>query len=191
MEQLNLYEKDYESLTQLTILVDSLIRVQEDIKRYDLKLKTLKEKEKLTSECLIPELMQEYDIPNLTHAGYNISIQDIIAASIKSEKTILGSINENEERNKKNEALAYIVNSGGGSIIKKRIEVDIGKAPNEIVNDIKNYCISLGYEPFVEENVHNMTLKSFLKEKLEEGDNIPADALNLYLGKKAKLKIVK
>lgn len=104
---------------------------------------------------------------------------------IKIDKFYNAKIPEGRE----DEAFAWLEETGNDVIIKSELSASFGKGEEEkkkreaAVNALRD-----AHVPFKEKRgVHPMTLKSFVKETMEAGENIPQDLFGVYVGHRAKL----
>lgn len=74
-------------------------------------------------------------------------------------------------------------------IIKTAVSLAFGKGENEAVKKAMEALAEAGFEPSVSETVHPQTLKSFVKEQLEAGTNIPLETFGVYEYKVAKIAL--
>lgn len=74
-------------------------------------------------------------------------------------------------------------------IIKTAVSLAFGKGETDAVKKAMEVLAEAGFEPNVSENVHPQTLKSFVKEQLEAGTNIPLETFGVYEYKVAKIAL--
>ena len=178
--------------TDLNRYVKQLIALRNEIKTKQDDLKCIEKEERKISGIDIPEIMQEMGISSYTHESTNsfVAVKPFISASLKSEKAILKSGDPASEKNKKEEALQYIRSiPGAESIIKHELKVELKKIDTETLEQVKDFLQNRNFYYEIDETVHNATLKSFLNERLASNEHIPADAFNLFIGKKTFIKI--
>lgn len=76
-------------------------------------------------------------------------------------------------------------------IIKTNVGVDFGKGEIEDARKAVEALEAIGAHPTMARNVHPATLKSFVKERLEKGDNIPIDTFSIFEFTVAKITLPK
>jgi len=123
----------------------------------------------------IPELMEGLGMDSFKMSdGREVTVDNKINASISAEN--------------KPAAFAWLREHEFDGIIKTNVDVAFGKGEAADAEKAAAVLREAGFEPSVAENVHPMTLKSFVKERLEEGDEIPTDVFGIYEFKEAKIK---
>ena len=85
-------------------------------------------------------------------------------------------------------ALAWLRSSGNGDIIKNSVVCQFGKGEDDIANLLAEELRKKGLHPEQKTFVHPMTLKSFVKERIESAQPIPMDLLGVYVGNKTVIK---
>lgn len=76
-------------------------------------------------------------------------------------------------------------------IIKTGLTLSFGKGEQDAVKKAMETLHEAGFEPSVAENVHPQTLKSFVKEQLEAGTNLPLETFGVFEYKVAKIALPK
>src|SRR3990172_1846412 len=142
----------------------------------------------------IPEIMNELGIAEFTtNDGTKIKKEPWLACSIPTQN----AINDQKDPGKKVEltsrriaAFQWLHDVGASAIISNEVVVDIPKGKKDQAEELKLALNEIGLDWIEEETVHPQTLKSFLKQKLEMGKNVPEVAFGLVTGEKAKFKQV-
>lgn len=126
----------------------------------------------------IPELMEGLGMDSFKMSdGREVTVDNKINASITAEH--------------KPAAFLWLRDNNFDGIIKTNVDVSFGKGESADAEKAAELLREAGFEPSVAENVHPMTLKSFVKERLEEGDEIPTEVFGIYEFKEAKIKLPK
>lgn len=76
-------------------------------------------------------------------------------------------------------------------IIKTGLTLSFGKGEQDAVKKAMETLHEAGFEPSVSEGVHPQTLKSFVKEQLEAGTNLPLETFGVFEYKVAKIALPK
>lgn len=76
-------------------------------------------------------------------------------------------------------------------IIKTNVAASFGKGEMENAKKAVEALEAAGFHGSMERNIHPATLKSFVKERLEAGDNIPVDVFGIFEFKQSKIKLPK
>lgn len=163
-------------LTEITQLGKSLAEIDQDILQAEAEVSNLKQKRKHIAEELMPELMNKYGLKLIQlDDGRKIRVDNFVDARIKNPEV----------------AFNWLRDTNNDSIIKNQITVTLGR--NE---DVKAQAIlnTLQREHDVTADakisVHNMTLKSFCRDALENpelAESLPREAFGIYEGQRAKI----
>ena len=175
------FEKDQEEVLDRTENITSLadqvkkLRDLEDQLKVDEEL--LKDKkrdiEKISGE-IIPTLLSEMGLSSLKLAdGSAVDVKPYYAANISS----------------KNREAAYnwLRENGLGDIIKNEISVSFGQNEDNKAATYANLAKSQGFEPTQKLKVEPMTLKALVRERIENGKEMPMDIFNVFVGNRTKL----
>jgi hypothetical protein len=92
-----------------------------------------------------------------------------------------------EER--KPAAHAWLRENEFDGIIKTNLSLAFGKGEQEAVAKAQKVLAEAGFDAAVSESVHNQTLKSFIKEQLAEGTDIPLETFGVFEFKQAKIAL--
>lgn len=88
-------------------------------------------------------------------------------------------------------ALAWLEENNFDGIVKTSLSVAFGKGEKEDMEKAKTALAEAGFLPDLNQGVHPATLKSFVKERLEKGDNIPIDTFSIFEFTIAKITLPK
>jgi len=66
--------------------------------------------------------------------------------------------------------------------------VRFGRGEDELCDRLKNLLGEQGFPLEQAEKVEPMTLKAFVKEQIERGNEIPLDLFGVFVGQRAKIK---
>lgn len=88
-------------------------------------------------------------------------------------------------------AFAWLREHNFDGLIKTKVGADFGKGESSMADAAVKALRDAGFEPSVDESVHPMTLKSFVKERLEEGEELPLDTFGVHEFKEARIKLPK
>ena len=167
---------EHNDLIEITQLGKSLAELDSDILEAEAEVSNLKQKRKHIAEELMPELMNKYGLKLIQlDDGRKIRVDNFVDARIKNPEV----------------AFNWLRDTNNDSIIKNQITVTLGR--NE---DVKAQAIlnTLKREHDVDADakisVHNMTLKSFCRDALEDpelAESLPREAFGIYQGQRAKI----
>ena len=180
MNQIN-FEKDQEevldrteNLTSLANQVKTLRNLEDQVKTDEELLKDKKkELERLSGE-VIPTLLSEMGISSLKLAdGSAVDVKPYYAANI--------SLKNREE------AYNWLRSNGLGDIIKNEITVSFGKDEDNKATTYVNLAKGQGYQPTQKLKVESSTLKALVRERIENGKDMPTDIFNVFVGNRTKI----
>ena len=89
----------------------------------------------------------------------------------------------------KNREAAYnwLRENGLGDIIKNEVSVSFGKNEDNKAAEYANLAQSRGFQPTQKMKVEPMTLKALVRERIENGKDMPMDIFNVFVGNRTKL----
>lgn len=154
------------------------IELDEAVKGYELAMKAAKQRLHQLRTVKIPEAMAEAGIGDLfsMDSGHTIKLKQFVSGSLPKEPE------------KRDLAMKVLAQHGGASLIKTAIGMNFAKGESHTASLLAERLRREGYEVEVKEDVHAMSLQSFAREKLREGDELPLDTLGLYAGTSADIK---
>jgi hypothetical protein len=153
---------------------NKLLDVQKQISNAEEQVKKLKEAETLLSEQTIPNLMQQAGIRELKlEDGSAVSIKPSYYASIKTEHT--------------QAAFQWLRENGFSDLIKNKVTLSFGSNEDEEALNVLNQFQQKGYNVEQAQKVESMTLKTFVKEQIQEGKSVPVDLFGVYVANKTKI----
>jgi hypothetical protein len=171
-------EEDFKAepvtLERLTKLAEEARQLEKDIDAASVDL--AEKQDKLTNilRNIIPSAMEELGMKNFTLADESkVEIKDHINASITEQN--------------KPRAFAWLTEHGFDGIIKTKVASEFGKGEIDDARKALSALQEAGFTGTLDQNVHPMTLKSFVKEQLEEGNSIPLDVFGVFEFKEAKI----
>jgi hypothetical protein len=158
----------------LSDLVRKLRHIDEAIDKTEQGLKGLKqERQKLTTE-LIPGVMDEMGVDRLDVDGVAVTRKLIVSASISED---------NREK-----AFGWLRDNGLDDIIKNDVTVSFGRGEDNAAKNAVGILREQGFDPDVKTHIHPMTLKAFVKERVEDGKPIDLDLFGAYVVNAAEIR---
>ena len=128
---------------------------------------------KITDEQL-PEALEEMGLQKFTLTdGAEISVKPIYAASIPVDR--------------REEAFQWLRDHEFGDLVKNNVTVTFGRGEDTIAKEFVGLCGSKGFVPSQTEKVEPMTLKAWLRERVEAGDPIPLDLFGAFISQRATI----
>ena len=167
VEQIDSAKKLSDKVIELKDLEDEILNAEASIKK-------LKEKALQLSAVEIPAMMDEMQITKLKlKDGESVEIKKIYGASIPVDQ--------------KEEAFQWLRNNGLGDLIKNEITVTFGMGEDNKAVSYADLARGHGFEPTQKVGVSPMSLKAMVRERLESGQDVPADLFKPYEGNQTKI----
>jgi len=180
MNQIN-FEKDQEEILDRTEGVDRLATKIKDLQTLENEIDALEDRIKNTKRNLetlsgdvIPTMMAEMGLTQLKLMdGSSVDVKPYYAANISL----------------KNREAAYnwLRSNGLGDIIKNEITVSFGRDEDNKATTYVNLAKGQGYQPTQKLKVEPMTLKALVRERIENGKDMPTDIFNVFVGNRTKI----
>lgn len=132
---------------------------------------------KLTDQDL-PGLMQEFGLQSFTlDDGSKVEIKVTYGGHIKVED--------------RPAAFSWLRDNGHGDIIKNAVSVLFGAGEDSKASALLGELGSMGYAAEQKEDVHSSTLKAWVKERVELGEEFPMHLFGAWVGQRATIKATK
>jgi|TARA_R110002020_G_scaffold154730_4_gene335402 hypothetical protein len=162
--------------------LDAVAKLASQAADHESMIEQLEEKIKLAKAALhkitdeqLPEALEEMNLQNFTlKDGSEISVKPIYSASIPKDR--------------KDEAFDWLREEGFGDLVKNNITVTFGRGEDTNALEFQDLARSNGFEPVQLEKVEPMTLKGWLRERVEAGHAIPLDLFGAYISQRATIK---
>ena len=167
LDSVNEGKKLSEQVVKLQKLEDEVLAKEEE-------LKELKRKAELLSGEVIPTMMQEMNISTLKLAdGSSVEVKPVYGASIPVAK--------------KEQAYNWLRENGLGDLIKNEVTVAFGRNEDNKAIAYANLAQGQGYQPVQKLKVEPMTLKALVRERIENGLDMPSELFNVFSGNRTKI----
>jgi len=179
-----------DNMKKLSELVTTHGKYSDAIKILQERLKNGNKMVKQLEEEFIPDLMQEVGMKEFKTDDFTVKILSFVRGSIPTQNAIDKKKGDEAEemQERRNQALSWLEDHGGDSIIKREFSLNLGKgSSDEVKESLVKIAVELGLPYDDAENVHAGTLNAFIKEKIEDGGDVPSDIFNLFVGDKAKI----
>jgi hypothetical protein len=171
----NLEKTDGGVLKTVSELARAIAAKEAQVADLDRQLKDAKkELLKLTDEDL-PASMAEMGLASFTlDDGSQIDVKPTYGASILVDN--------------RPKAYEWLRDNGYDDIIKNNVSVSFGRGEDDLANAFKAVAEKEGYLPQQETSIHAGTLKAFVRERIEAGDEFPMELFGAYVGQRAFIK---
>ena len=169
---------DDNELKTLNENVTRFLRIGGMIGNTEERLRKLKEQYRQLSEEDLPQKMAELGMQDMRFEdGSRITVDMFYATRIN--------------KNNRDAAHAWLREQGHGDIIKNQVSVSFGKGEDDTALETMTLLEKEGLFPDHKESVHPSTLKAFVKERIESGDNAftpdTQKLFSVYQGKRTKI----
>ena len=162
------------TMKSLSSLVKDLDQLTIDINKKEEELKSLKLQKHLMSTEQIPAMMDEMGVQRLDVENLSVSLKPLINASIPPTR--------------REEAYQWLRENDLDDIIKNDVILSFGKGEDNIAGDIMYDLEQRGMHPEKKTHIHSMTLKAFIKERVEKGLPIDLDLFGAFVARTADIK---
>ncbi len=164
-----------DQLKTVSNLAEYQLILENKIKQAEEDLSTLKEQYKQVSQTDLPEALAETGLSEIKLTdGSKISVQQFYNASIPKDNV--------------DEAFAWLRNNGHADLIKNTVACSFGRGEDGDAKVLKEELTKIGVSYTEKVGVHPQTLKAFVREQVESGQNLPLDLLGVYIGQKTVIK---
>jgi len=143
----------------------------------DLEAVTKERKDQLCklTEQAIPEALAETGMRGFVmEDGSKVELKDFYSASISAAR--------------KAEAFQWLRDHKMDDLIKNTVSVKFGRGEDELCSRLLEILGTQGYPAEQTEKIEPMTLKAWVKEQTERGNEFPMDLFGAYIGQKAIIK---
>jgi len=164
-----------DALAELSRLADAQLEAQKAVARAEQDLKDRQAELRRIAEELIPERMEEMGIETFTTtSGVKISVKEQIRASILAAN--------------KAAAFRWLREEGHEALIKRIVKLQFGMGQDAQAQEAID---RLGPDYDIDDDckVEPMTLKKFVREMLEEGQEVPEDLFSVHRQRVANIKV--
>ena len=172
-------ENDPNILHQLHQLVLTMMELKIEDERLEEELKTATKQRREYEENLIPALMTENGIDDITIGGFKLKLVNIIRASFPRDPE------------KREQALSWLKETGNDGIVKQEFKINYGRGDalwaESFVRLLKQERIADHAIVGQNTTIHPSTLKSFLGEQLRLGVEVPMASFGAFEQQFAKI----
>ena len=164
-----------ENIRSLADQVERLENLNQEVKKDEEDLKQKKKDLEHISGEVIPTMMAEMGLSHLKLMdGSSVDVKPNYSANI----TIAN----------RDAAFKWLRDNGLGDIIKNEISVSFGRNEDNKAADYAVLAQERGYQPTQKLKVEPMTLKALVRERLENGKEMPTELFNVFVGNKTNIK---
>ena len=163
---------DQQGLTSIAALARSIRDKEATISDLEQRLKDEKKSLlKLTDEEM-PAMLAEIGMASFSlDDGSTIDVKQTYGASIRVEK--------------RPEAFEWLRDNGYDDIIKNTVACQFGRGEDDQASAFAAFAQQQGYAPDQKTEVHPQTLRAFVKERCEAGEEFPMELFGAWIGQRA------
>jgi hypothetical protein len=165
---------DTQTGKQLSNLVIKLNDVASDILKTEEALKQLKAEKQRLSIDMIPQVMDEMGIERVDVEGATVTLKPFVSASIPKDR--------------RGEAFNWLRENGLDDIIKNDVVLSFGRGEDNVAGSLMVDLENKGYHPESKTHIHAMTLKAFVRERVENGLPIDLDLFGAFVARTADVR---
>mgnify|MGYP003668260083 FL=1 len=164
-----------EELQGISALAKRAKVLQKEVEDLEAVTKERKDQLRKLTEQAIPEALAETGMRGFVmEDGSKVELKDFYSASISAAR--------------KAEAFQWLRDHGMDDIIKNTVSVRFGRGEDELCSRLLEILGTQGYPAEQAEKIEPMTLKAWVKEQTERGNEFPMDLFGAYIGQKAIIK---
>ena len=164
-----------EELQGISALAKRAKVLQKEVEDLEAVTKERKDQLRKLTEQAIPEALAETGMRGFVmEDGSKVELKVFYSASISAAR--------------KAEAFQWLRDHGMDDIIKNTVSVRFGRGEDELCSRLLEILGTQGYPAEQAEKIEPMTLKAWVKEQTERGNEFPMDLFGAYIGQKAIIK---
>lgn len=184
MSLTNIFEQDADALqvkdtdlSGISALAKRAKQLEKELEDQETVVKEKKEQYRKLIEEAIPEALAGLGMKSFKmEDGSSIEVKSFYSASISEARRA--------------EAFEWLRTNNFGDLIKNTVSVRFGRGEEQLCQRAMEMLTSSGFPVEQAEKVEPMTLKAWVKERVEKGSEFPSELFGVYIGQKATIKSV-
>jgi len=165
---------DGATTTQLSGHARKMRSLEDEIADAESHIKALKQEKHSLATEIIPGLMDQMGVERLDVDGVSVVRKNVVHASIPKDR--------------KDEAFEWLRENQLDDIIKNDVICSFGRGQDNEAGDVIGQLRDRGYAPEQKTHIHPMTLKGFVRERIESGEPIDLDLFGAFIMNTAEIK---
>lgn len=165
-----------DALSKLNTKLAEAIELKTMVDQMEADLSAAKQQLNLLNTSVIPDMMAELDMDEVTQRGWKVKVGEFVSGSLPKDEA------------KHEAAIKWLEDHDAGDLLKTSLGVQFSRSQHNVALDLAGYIQDQGYEAKVESTVHPQTLCAFARERLKNGEALDTEVLGLYAGRVAKFK---
>ena len=171
-------EKPPADIPRLTAMAHTAVNLERQLEMLEAELSRVRKEWLDLTRVQLPDIMAEIGLTSFTLAdGSRLRIEDMIEGSLPKDPVARAS------------AVAILESIGGGEMIRNEVVVPFERKQHNVAVNLARELQDRGLVVRVQQDVHHMTLKSFVREKLSHGEEVPFEKLGVFVGRRAVVKL--
>lgn len=178
----NMFEQDAgalqiqdDQITGVAALAKRAKVLEKELDDLERVVKERKEQHRKLMEETIPEALASLGMKSFRmEDGSSIDVKPFYSASISEARRA--------------EAFQWLRDNGFDDIIKNTVSVRFGRGEDDLCERLLNLLGQQGYPAEQAEKIEPMTLKAWVREQVERGNEFPTELFGVYIGQKATIK---
>ena len=163
-----------EDISSISALANQAIALEKMIDKQETMLGELKERMRKLTDEIIPAALAEKGMSKFTMVdGSEVEVKPYYSASISADN--------------RGPAFSWLRDNGYGDIIKNIVSTQFGRGEDELARDFITMARQQGFLVDQNEKVEPMTLKAWVRERVERGEEFPTELFGAYIGQRAKI----
>lgn len=164
-------------LAALSKLAEELSEAQAQVEVLSAALEIAQKRVTDISEHQLPELMDAVGLETITtQSGLVVQMKNVVRASIPLAR--------------RGEAMEWLEQNGHGAMIKREVSVSFGRDQQDEAKKLMN-DLSGEYDVKADSRVESSTLRAWVAEQLEAGNEVPQDLFGVFQQRQAKVALPK
>jgi hypothetical protein len=163
------------SLKRIALLAEKQLKIQDYISLKEEQINEARKALRDLTELDLPQAMDEAGVSEFRlQDGSRVTVKAFYGACIPKDRV--------------GEAHQWLADNGHGDIIKNEVVCKFGKGDGHMAEQAVELLKAAQFDPEQKESVHASTLKAWVKEQVESGNNLPLDLFGAHIGRKTEIK---
>lgn len=164
-------------LAKVVMLGSELHLKEADLALLEIQVENCKKRINAIQLQELPDAMNDVGLNSFTLSnGTRIDVKPFYQCSVSDTEPSL-----------KAQALAWLEAEGVGSLIKHEFKCNLSKEASALAKELEAFLESKEIDYKDGQSINAATLKSFMKERIENGKSFPLEIFRGYYGKKAQI----
>jgi hypothetical protein len=170
-----LEEVDQKGLASVAELARQIRDQEQTIEALEEVLKNSKRSLRNLTDEELPAILAEIGLTSFKlEDGSTVAVKQTYGASILVKNRI--------------QAYEWLRENSYDDIIKNKIEISFGRGEDDQASDFSQLAEGAGFNPEQKTEIHPQTLRAFVKERVEAGDEFPMSLFGAWIGQRAVIK---